>query len=48
MIQAKIELEGLIPAKYTNTFRAIQIRNDRTEAITSNLTNPKKLAKFML
>ena len=48
MIASKQLLESLLPAKYINTYRAVQIRNDALEVVSDNLTNPKEAARLLL
>lgn len=48
MINAKMIFESMFPAKYRDTFRAIQIRNNTIENITNNFTDPKELGRQAL
>lgn len=48
MISLKAILDSLIPARYANTYKAVQIRNDVTEAVMDNITNPKKASKLVI
>lgn len=48
MVGVKAALDTLIPARYANTFNAVQIRNDVTEAIMDNSSDPKKAAKLVM
>lgn len=48
MIRVKSFLDDLLPARYTNTYRAVQIRNDMTEALLNNASDPKKASKLIL
>lgn len=48
MMEAKTLLDDLLPARFTNTYRAIQIRNDISEVIFNNITDPKKASKLAL
>lgn len=48
MMKVKTMLEDNLPQMYTNTFRAVQISKDMTEAVTDNLGNPKKAVELIL
>lgn len=48
MMAAKASLEDLIPQRYVNTYNAVQISKDMTEAVTENLGNPKKAVQLIL
>lgn len=48
MMEVKARLDSFVPARYTNTFNAVQIRNDIAEGISNNITNPKKSAKLIM
>ena len=48
MIETKAHLDALIPARYANTYNAIQIRNDIVEGVVNNITDPKKSAKLLV
>ena len=48
MISLKATLDSMIPARFANTFNAVQVRNDVTEAIMDNVTNPKKAGKMVI
>lgn len=48
MMKAKSLLDDLLPARYTNTYRAIQIRNDMAEVLFNNITDPKKASKLAI
>ncbi len=48
MLKAKSLLDDLLPTRFTNTYRAIQIRNDMTEVIFNNITDPKKASKLAI
>lgn len=48
MMSLKSELDDLLPFRYTNTFRAIQIRNDLTESLANNISDPKKASKLFI
>lgn len=47
MLKLKANFERLIPKRYSSIYRAIQIRNDVTEAISNNITDPKQAAKIL-
>ena len=48
MIKAKALMDSMLPDRYTKLYNAVQIRNDITEAISNNITDPKQAAKFIL
>ena len=48
MIQLKKILDSLLPQRYTSLYKAVQIRNDVTESVINNTTNPKKATKLIL
>ena len=48
MMKAKSLLDDLLPTRFTNTYRAIQIRNDMSEVLFNNITDPKKASKLAL
>lgn len=48
MVGLKATLDSLIPVRFANTFNAVQIRNDVTEAVMDNITNPKKAGKLVI
>ena len=48
MIKLKKMLDSLLPQRYTHTYKAVQIRNDITESVINNITNPKEASKLIL
>lgn len=42
MIEFKKSLDALLPAIYTQTYKAVQMRNDNLQIVMDNATNPKK------
>lgn len=48
MMEIKKTLDMLLPQAYTNTYKAVQARNDMVQAIGDNIGNPKQLAKMAL
>lgn len=48
MMNYKIAMDKLLPNRYSRIYNAVQIRNDITEAIGNNLSNPKAAAKLAL
>lgn len=45
VMKTKAMLDDLIPSRYANTYRAVQIRNDLTEVVLNNITDPKEATK---
>lgn len=48
MMSLKAVLDSMIPARFANTFNAVQIRNDITESVLDNITDPKKAGKLVI
>ena len=48
MMQLKAALDERLPDRYTNTYNAVQIRNDMVEAISQNIGNPSTAIKMIL
>lgn len=48
MIKLKKMLDSLLPQRYTSTYKAVQIRNNITESIINNITDPKEASKLIL
>lgn len=48
MISLKASMDALIPARYANTYNAVQIRNDLIEGMSNNILDPKKSAKLAI
>lgn len=48
MMKVKSLLDDLLPSRFTNTYRAIQIRNDMAEVMFNNITDPKKATKLAI
>lgn len=48
MIKLKREMDLLIPERYTNTYKAVQLNNDISESIVDNISDPKKATKMAL
>ena len=48
VMTVKAEMDDLLPARYANTFRAVQIRNDSLEVTLNNITNPKEASRQYL
>jgi hypothetical protein len=48
MMKVKSLLDDLLPSRFTNTYRAVQIRNDMAEVMFNNITDPKKATKLAI